>query len=278
MKDYIMPLNIQLFAEIDDDSAANTTLVDTDADSDQDEDVTFTDGVSTSETDATGESVKKTSKKQSTKDYSERLKTDRENIRRELEEQKKADLDALAKGRGFTNWEELEEFDKSEQIKSLGVEDVDGFQSLLDTMIDKNPKIKQAEAIIAEQQKKERDRMLEAQVKEIGQLDDSIKTITDLLTHPRYDEIIEKVKTVGSLSDAYKLVNFDLLTGKQKDAAVQDVYNNMNSKSHLRTTVGGASKDVIVPTETMTMYKKTFPTWTEEQIKSHYAKFTGGEK
>ena len=114
-------------------------------------------------------------------------------------------------------------------------------------------------------------------VEKIHELDDSISSLEDLMEHPNYEAMLEKVKNGSNLVDAYKLVNFDLLMGKSSKEGAERTYKNVTNKSHIRTTSGGATNDVHVPSDVMAMYKKNMPSWTEEQIKKHYASAVKGE-
>ena len=277
----LLPLFIQLFAD-EEGSAANEPedAGSTNADSTEDvinetEDVTADtqdSEVTNDEQDTNSREVKK-----STKDYSERLNADRERIRQEIEKEQNDKLDRIAKSRGFENWQELEEFSNKEQLENLGVTDAGAFEKYLNNIIENNPDIVRAKAIIAEQQARDSQRQLEEQVLEIGKLDPSIKSVNDLIKHPSYDNILERVKKGSNVLDAYKLENFDALTGRTADAAVQHAYNNINNKSHVKTTTGGTTKDTVVPTDVYAMYKRNLPSWSDEQIKKHYAKEIGEE-
>lgn len=283
----LMELDIQLFAETDDPAANSDDSQGTNAGStetgegavvdttDNDSNVNEQDGQVTDTDDSEGEEVKTV--KKSTKEYSERLKNDREKIRKELEEENNKRMDSIAKSRGFENWKELEEYSNKEQLQNLGVNDTDAFEKYLNNIIENNPEMIKARAIIAEQQQKDAERQLNDQVTEIGKLDSSIKSVSDLLNHPSYDKVLDRVKNGANLVDAFKLENFDTLTGRASDAAVQHTLNNINNKSHVKTTSGSASSDVVVPTEVYAMYRRNLPNWTDEQIKKHYAKETGGE-
>lgn len=285
----LMELDIQLFAEADDPAAnvddsqgtnAGSTetgegaVVDT---TDNDSSVNEQNGQVTDTTTDDGEGEEVKTVKKSTKEYSERLKNDREKIRKELEEENNKRMDSIAKSRGFENWKELEEYSNKEQLQNLGVNDTDAFEKYLNNIIENNPEMIKARAIIAEQQQRDAERQLNEQVTEISKLDSSIKSVSDLLNHPSYEKVLDRVKNGANLVDAFKLENFDTLTGRASDAAVQHTLNNINNKSHVKTTSGSASSDVVVPTEVYAMYKRNLPNWTDEQIKKHYAKETGGE-
>ena len=263
-----LALNIQLFAE--DDSAANDEIDLSDLD------VTDAD----SDLDVEGEELsaqEETPKKSKTKEYSERLNADREKIRKELELESTKKLDAIAQSRGFDNWEELEKITQEEEMKELGVTDVSAFSKYLDRVISNNPKIIEATRIIQEQEAKNKEREILEEVDKIHELDDSISTLEDLMAHPNYDAVLDKVKNGSTLVDAYKIVNFDLLMGKHSQEASERTYKNVNSKSHIKTTSGNISKEIHIPSDILAIYKKNMPSWSEDQIKKHYANTMKGE-
>lgn len=271
----LLKLHLQLFAE--DDSAANDVEdVITDADS---EEATYEEDASeTEEVEVSEEVTEKPKAKNSTKEYSERLKKDREAIRAEIEKEQNEKLERIAKSRGFDSWEELEEYSNNQQLEDLGVEDKDAFNNYINNVINNNPEILKARKIIAEQEARDSEARLEKEIMEISKLDPSIKTVQDLVNHPSYNNIVNRVQKGASVLDAYKLENFDVLTNRTADAAAQSVYNNINNKQHLKTTTGNATTDVVVPSEVYAMYKRNLPTWTDEQIKKHYAKEIGGNQ
>lgn len=268
----LFPLDIQLFSE---ESPANEPEETGDVDGDNiEDDMEFSDGTSEPEEQDTPKD-EDAHVKTATKKYSERLNSDRAKMREDIEKEYTAKMDRIAKARGFENWAELEEYSAQQQLEELGVQDKDAFKNYINSIIDNNSDVLRARQIIAEQQEREAKRQLEEQVAEIGKLDSSITSVNDLLSHPSYDRIVERVKKGANIVDAYKLENFDALTGRNTEAAKQSVYNNINNKSHVNTVRGTSPNDVVVPNDIMAIYKKNFPHWTEEQIKKHYAKEGG---
>lgn len=216
-------------------------------------------------------------KKARTKEYSERLNKEREKIRAEIESQQQTKLDAIAKTRGFDTWDELEEYSERERLEHIGVTDHDGFKSLMEEMIQKNPTVRQAQEILAKQEQERRDSFVKEQIKEINSFDTDIKTIDDLTRLDRYDDLVKKVEKGYDLVDAYKLVYFDKVKNKEVESTKQKVLNNLESKEHLKTVSGGAAKEIHVPADIMAMYKKNIPSMSEADIRKHYAKMNGSE-
>ena len=75
-----------------------------------------------------------------------------------------------------------------------------------------------------------------------------------------------------SLVDAYKIVNFDKLMDKKTSAIKQQAINSVNGKSHLVSSAGTGADDVVVPAETMRLFKEMVPTASMDEIKRYYAK------
>ena len=270
-----LELNIQMFAEEADNDSDEVITADTDTNLD---DVTADEN--NDESDVTVNASGESDKKSPTKLYSERLNKERDKIRNELrsevEKENKAKLDAIAKSRNFESWDELEEYDEAEKITQLGISDSNEFKSLLDTLISKNPIVKEAQDILLKQKKAENEKFLKNEVLAISKVDSSIKTFDDLVNLDKYDELLNKVNAGYSLSDAYKLLYFDKIKSVDINAAKQEVLTGLDSKSHLKTASGNAGKEIHVPEDILAMYKKNIPGMSDADIRAHYAKSIGG--
>lgn len=255
MKDKLMKLNIQLFG----DEAANT---------DTPEDNSAQNVVEGESTNVTPnvEDIDKT------KSFSTRLKAKTE----EIEASYNNKLNRIAKLKGFETWEEYEKHEEDEKIKDLGVQDEAKFKSFIDNVIDKNPKILEAQKIIEANQQKERERYVQQEVEKINKINSKIKTLDDISQLPNCDAIVDKVNKGYSLYDAYVLENLESIKIDNLNAGKANVINSVNSKGHIKTTSGGTSQQVSVPTDILAMYKKNMPKWTEQQIIEHYNKTLGG--
>lgn len=207
-----------------------------------------------------------------TKAYSERLNKDREKLKLELEKEAQAKLDAIAKARNFDSWAELEEFDQTEKITGMGIDNPDEFKKMINDLIVSNPIVQEAQKVLDKQKKEDQETYIKTQISEINKLDNSIKTINDLVKLDKYDDFTEKLDKGYSLVDAYKLTYFDKIKNNVVEDVKQNVLTNLESKSHLKNTAGKGSKDVYVPDEVMATYKKNMPDMTEEEIRKHYAR------
>ena len=150
----------------------------------------------------------------------------------------------------------------------------------LDKIIANHPDVvsvkKEREAMQAEKERLRREEAalkLEADLKEIGKLDPTIKSADDLLALENYPEIYKRVTQNGlSILEAYKLCNLDKLQSKESKAAAQAALNHANSKSHLVGTGSRGSGGIEVPADVMAEYRKLNPHASEEAIKKHYEK------
>lgn len=257
----LMKLNIQKFAE---EAANETETVETEEV--EVESTESEENVEVSNTDA-GVNIDKT------KAFSNRLKEKTEEIEHQYQEK----LDKIAKSKGFDSWEKFEAHVEQEKLDDLGVQDKDKFKEFIDTVIDKNPKILEAEKIIQENKEKEREKYVLEQVEMINKLDSKIKSLDDISNLPNCDGIIDKVNKGYSLYDAYVLENLSNIKLETLNAAKANVINNVNSKGHIKTSSGGSNQQHTVPNDILAMYRKNMPKWSDQQIIDHYNKTLGDE-
>lgn len=145
---------------------------------------------------------------------------------------------------------------------------------ILDRMIENNPKVKRAEQLTAQFEAAEGERKMNEAIKEISHLDPSITDVAALASHPNVLAFNEYVNRGYSLVDAFRLANFDQLTGKRAAAAKQQAMNNVNGKSHLTTTAGNAGgDDIVIDPQEMQMMKHAFPNLTHAQLVAKFKKY-----
>lgn len=278
-----LELNIQLFADTaENDSDVKETLAPVNADNAGSEEVTFVDGsptqktteepIKTVETDETSE------KNKTTKAFSERLKREKQKIEQEAEVKRIAELDKIAKARGFEDWNEMNAYTKNEQLETLGIKDANAFNAYVDEVISNNPVVKEAKRVLETQKEREQEALLTQAVTEINKVDSDIKSINDLIALENYDEFYGLVEKGYSLPDAYKIIAFDKIASKKAASAAQNVITNINNKGHLKTSKGTTTNEVVVPEDILAGYKKNMPGMTDQEIREHYTKFVGGLK
>lgn len=113
---------------------------------------------------------------------------------------------------------------------------------------------------------------VDEQIREISQMDPSIKSLEDLPKMPNYAQFYELVKRGNTLTDAFKLANFDTLTQRASAGARQAAVNSLRSKEHLEPTKTRGTGAVSVPAEVREQYLLFNPGATDEEIQKHYQK------
>ena len=252
MKNDLMKLNIQLFAD--------------EADNDTDEETE-----SVNDSDAAAEEETPIDK---TKAFSDRLKAKTQDIEKKAEESYNNKLNIIAKEQGYDSWEAFEKASHKQALRDIGVdeENEDKFQKLVDSAINKNPDVVKAREIIRQSEEDRKQKELIMEVEKIHKIDDSINSVDDLAKLDTVQDIIALVNKGYGLYDAYRLANYDSILTNNSDYAKKQAVDDINSKSHIKTSQGSNGKTVYVPTDVYNMYKRNMPKWTDEQIRAHYAK------
>lgn len=110
---------------------------------------------------------------------------------------------------------------------------------------------------------------VEEQLREIQTMDPSIKTLGDLSKMDTYPKLYDMVQRGYSISDAYKLANYDQITARASAASRQAAIN-AQGKQHLSATKPRGTEAASVPSGTMELYKFLNPGATEAEIQRHY--------
>lgn len=110
---------------------------------------------------------------------------------------------------------------------------------------------------------------VEEQLREIQTMDPSIKTLGDLSKMDTYPKLYGMVQRGYSISDAYKLANYDQITARAAAASRQAAIN-AQGKQHLSQTKSRGTESIAVPEKTMELYKFLNPGATEAEIQRHY--------
>lgn len=113
---------------------------------------------------------------------------------------------------------------------------------------------------------------VDEQLREIEKLDPSVKSLKDLAGHPNYEAVYEKVKQGYTLSDAFKLANWDSLQ-RSAQAAAQQAARNAGSKAHMASHSSRGAGAVTVPPDIMAEYRQLNPGMTDAEITAHYNKY-----
>ena len=130
-----------------------------------------------------------------------------------------------------------------------------------------------ADKVAREARKREAKLRVEEQLKEIQAIDPSVKDISDLSRMETYPKLYELVKRGYSISDAFKLANYDTLTARKAEASKQAVINAAKSKEHLSSTKSRGSGAVSVPADVAADYRLWNPDMTDDEIQKDYQKY-----
>lgn len=118
-------------------------------------------------------------------------------------------------------------------------------------------------------------KQFEEQMREIGKLDPSIKSLSDITKIDEFKEFDAMVRSRKyNMVDAYKLACFSRLSQKQATAAKQAAINEAKGKAHLSPVGGGQAADDGLTDEIIENYRKYNPKWTREQIAAFHRSYT----
>lgn len=152
--------------------------------------------------------------------------------------------------------------------------------SLVDNLIANSPAVKAAEAATAELNDLKAQQKLEKDIKAILILDPSVQSADDIYAAENFPAIVERVRAGYDLVDAYKLENFDRLSGAKGEAAKQAALNSVKAKNHLTTgasiNVGDTGEDI--PADQIELYKEAFPDKSMSELKALYNKARGARR
>lgn len=111
----------------------------------------------------------------------------------------------------------------------------------------------------------------DTELRKIRQIDPSVKSLEDLTRMDSYPEFVRLARLGNSLSDAYKLANYDVLVQKMADSSRQAAVNSARSKNHLvpANQPKGAG-ETVVPPEIVESYRQLEPEASVEEIQRLY--------
>ena len=204
--------------------------------------------------------------------------------RRESEARLKAENDywkGVAEKRGFKNVEDfkasLEEEDASkmnariEELFGVGAEDALG---VINDIVKNNPDVRKAQEIISANEMKASEDAFNKELAVIKGIDPSIESFDDVMKLDTFEDMRRIYEQGGkTLSEAFKIANFDSLIASKEAKAKQSAINQINSKGHLNGNRGGISGGVTMPAETLKMYKAMMPGKSDAEYQAHYEKY-----
>lgn len=156
-----------------------------------------------------------------------------------------------------------EEMKAKESLKQQGID-----PSVIDNLVNNNPAIRQAQAVLAQQQQQATYMQINNDIAELGKMDPSI---VSLETVPP-DVIRMSMDRNMSLVDAYKIVNYGKVSSGQQAAIQQQAINQAKGKSHLNPVNGIATQDnsVEIPQSELNRWKEYFPDKSADELKKLY--------
>jgi len=169
---------------------------------------------------------------------------------------------------------------KARILKKSGMSDEE-FQQFVQGLPEvKQAKEAQAAAETAARQAREQQAKLkvEEQLKEITALDPTIQDLKDLAKMETYPKFYELVKRGNTLTDAFKLANYEALTGRAAAASRQAAINSAQGKQHLSPTAQRGAGAVSVPADVKAEYLAFNPDATDAEIQQHYNRYVKNHK
>lgn len=190
-----------------------------------------------------------------TKNYSDRLKKDREKIRNE-------ERDNLAKELGYENYEKFREAHVDNSLLDKGL-DPDTVKPLLKDLIKNDPEYVEAMRFKAEKEELEKDVWAKDQIKALNdKFGLNLQSISDL------DEDTVKLWNNGvSLDKAYAANHYEDL----EKSSLRKLKEQDSGKSHLKNVDGSTveSDEVVVTDEIYRQFKAFNPDVTREDVKKY---------
>lgn len=140
--------------------------------------------------------------------------------------------------------------------------------SIIQQMVENSPAVKQANAYLQKVQADEVKRRIDAEVKEIHELDSSIDSLEKV---PK--EVVEMCAQIKGLSlvQAFKIANYGKTDVSKADAIRQQTVNQIKGKSHLAPMTGvTTSTEVEIPNSEKAMWEAMFPDKTYAERRKLY--------
>lgn len=147
---------------------------------------------------------------------------------------------------------------------------------LIDRMIANNPVIRQAQQVIRDNTLRQGEMELENQIQQISSFDPSVKSLDDIVKMPTFPVFDAYVRQGLSITDAYRLANFDSLAQRDAAANRQATINSVRGKSHLAPiggVAGEAGKQLVdIPQNERYLWEEAYPDLSYKELKEKYNK------
>lgn len=165
----------------------------------------------------------------------------------------------------FAAMDAQEELEARKEIESKGIN-----YDIITNLINNNPKIRQAEQLMAEAKRQQTINQINSDVAELGKIDPSIKSLENVPP----DVIQLSMESNISLINAYKIVNFGKVSQSQQAAITQSAINQVKGKAHMTPVNGVATPDegVDIPTDVLGKWQDMFPEKSAKELRELYNK------
>lgn len=178
----------------------------------------------------------------------------------------------ITSARGYFEALEAQEQLKAEQaIRQAGVD-----PAVINNLIQNNPAIREARAVIARNNEAEANRMIEEDYAAVMKLDPTMRSAEDIVNDKSFGEVVSYCQNHPGtrFSDAYIVVNWKRITGYRTDAAKQQAINSAKGKAHLTAASGGGSNsnEKEIPSSEIDKWKEWFPNKDLKELKALYNK------
>lgn len=144
--------------------------------------------------------------------------------------------------------------------------------ALIDQAIKNSPLMRQAQQAIQEMNLQRGNQEIERQVKEISSFYPEVKSLADISKMETFPVFDAYVRGGMSLTDAFKLANFDALLHKGAAASKQAAINAAKGKGHMMPVGGTSAPDGLaeIPKDELPKWQAFFPGATPKQLKEKY--------
>lgn len=156
---------------------------------------------------------------------------------------------------------------REEELRERGID-----PSLINRAIEQSPLLRQAQAVIEQNNQVQAEMKLQNDFEEIKRLDPSIKQFADI---PNMGAIQQMVTFGGmDLVSAFKVANFDNLVAQKAAGAKQSAINQMKGKSHMSgvDSLSNESDSIDIPEAEYKSLKEVFPNKSNAELKKLYNK------
>ena len=168
----------------------------------------------------------------------------------------------------FEALEAQERVNARKEIEERGVD-----PNLLDRLISQNPVIMQAQQIMQENALREGEAELDRQIGEITKMDPTIKSLEDISKMPTFQVFDAFVRRGLSLTEAYRLANFDSLMQRDAAATRQATINAAKGKNHLAPLggVNGPQEQLVeIPQNERELWETAYPGVPYKELREKY--------